>query len=211
MANVGDDPAWTGHVLAQANLYAFGRMAWNPSASPETVAAEWVQLTFGQPEPVAGTVARMLLRSWRIYENYTAPLGVGWMVTPGTHYGPSVHGYEYSRWGTYHYADSGGIGVDRTVRTGSGFTGQYGDERAARYEDPGRCPDELLLFFHHVPYTHRLKSGKTVIQHIYDSHFDGADGVDWLIEAWSSLEDRIDPGRFENVRARLELQRANAS
>jgi alpha-glucuronidase len=211
VANVGDDPSWTGHVLAQANLYAFGRLAWDPGIDPRTVAAEWVTQTFGPAEPTASAVTRMLLSSWGIYESYTAPLGVGWMVTPGIHYGPSIDGYEYSRWGTYHFADSGGIGVDRTMKTGTGFTAQYEPGQARIYEDIDSCPDELLLFFHHVPYRHRLKSGKTVIQHIYDSHFDGAEGARRLLDTWLSLAGHVDPVRFEQVRGRLELQVANAN
>jgi alpha-glucuronidase len=211
VANVGDDPSWTGHVLAQANLYAFGRLAWDPALEPRAVAAEWVSQTFGPAEPVFSTVLGMLLESWPVYESYTAPLGVGWMVTPHYHYGPDIDGYEYSRWGTYHFADRDGIGVDRTVATGTGYTAQYEAERAALYEDIGRCPDELLLFFHHVPYTHRLKSGKTVIQHIYDSHFDGAAAAERLRDAWLSLAGQVDAARFENVRRRLELQVANAA
>jgi alpha-glucuronidase len=174
------------------------------------VAAEWVTQTFGQAEPVFSTVLRMLLESWSIYESYTAPLGVGWMVTPHDHYGPDIDGYEYSRWGTYHFADRDGIGVDRTVATGTGYTAQYEASRAKLYEDLASCPDELLLFFHHVPYTHRLKSGKTVIQHIYDSHFDGAAAAEGLLAAWQSLAGLVDPPRFENVRRRLEEQVANA-
>jgi alpha-glucuronidase len=211
VANVGDDPSWTGHVLAQANLYAFGRLAWDPRLPSRAVAAEWVAQTFGSAEPVFSTVLGMLLESWQVYESYTAPLGVGWMVTPHHHYGPDVDGYEYSRWGTYHFADRDGIGVDRTVATGTGFTAQYEPGRAALYEDLASCPDELLLFFHHVPYTHRLKSGKTVIQHIYDSHFEGAAAAQRLMETWRSLEGQLDPARFANVRDRLELQVANAA
>jgi len=211
IANVGDDPSWTGHVLAQANLYAFGRMAWDPELDPATVATEWVTLTFGPSEPVLSAVTGMLLDSWGIYESYTAPLGVGWMVTPGSHYGPSIDGYEYSRWGTYHFADRDGIGVDRTMQTGTGFTAQYQPERAKVYEDLATCPDELLLFFHHVRYRHRLRSGKTVIQHIYDSHFEGATAARRLLEAWTGLAGHVDPVRFEQVLARLELQVANAA
>jgi alpha-glucuronidase len=211
VANIGDDPSWTGHVLAQANLYAFGRLAWDPAVSPQEVAAEWVTQTFGPAEPVFSTVLGMLLDSWGIYESYTAPLGVGWMVTPHYHYGPDIDGYEYSRWGTYHFADRDGIGVDRTVATGTGYTAQYEPVLAKLYEDIASCPDELLLFFHHVPYEHRLKSGKTVIQHIYDSHFDGAAAAEGLLSSWQSLAGRVDPARFENVRGRLELQVANAA
>lgn len=210
VANIGDDPSWTGHVLAQANLYAFGRLSWDPAVESRAVAAEWVTQTFGPAEPVMSTVLGMLLESWSIYESYTAPLGVGWMVTPHYHYGPDIDGYEYSRWGTYHFADRDGIGVDRTVATGTRYTAQYEASRSTLYEDLASCPDELLLFFHHVPYTHRLKSGKTVIQHIYDSHFDGAAAAEGLLAAWQSLAGRVDPPRFENVRRRLEEQVANA-
>jgi alpha-glucuronidase len=91
--------------------------------------------------------------SWRTYERYTAPLGVGFMVTPQTHYGPSVNGYEYSGRGTYHFADRYGVGVDRTVKTGSGFAGQYPEPLESTYEDVATCPDELLLFSTTLPMT----------------------------------------------------------
>jgi alpha-glucuronidase len=152
----------------------------------------------------------MLLDSWGIYESYTAPLGVGWMITPHTHYGPDIDGYEYSRWGTYHFADRDGIGVDRTVKTGTGFTAQYEAARGALYEDIATCPDELLLFFHHVPYGHVLRSGKTVIQHIYDTHFGGEAAARQLLDTWLSLEPHLGRATFANVRGRLELQVANA-
>lgn len=210
VANVGDEPSWTGHVLAQANLYAFGRLAWDPALTPETVAAEWAVQTFGADGPAASAVTRMLLDSRGIYESYTAPLGVGWMVTPGSHYGPDIDGYEYSRWGTYHFADRDGLGVDRTTATGTGFTAQYEPGQARIYEDIDACPDELLLFFHHVPYRHLLKSGKTVIQHIYDSHFDGAEAARKLLDTWLSLEPYVETATFGNVRGRLESQVANA-
>ena len=152
----------------------------------------------------------MLLRSREIYESYTAPLGIGWMVTPGTHYGVSVDGYEYSRWGTYHYADRDGIGCDRTAASGTGYTMQYSPKIAELYEDIKSCPDELLLFFHHVPYTHVLHSGKTVIQHIYDSHFDGAEAVSRLIRQWESVEDKIPGDIFRERMKRFREQLDNA-
>lgn len=210
VSNIGDDLNWTGHLLAQANLYGYGRLAWNPSLSSEEITREWIVQTFGPDPVVADTVSRMLLESWSIYESYTAPLGVGWMVNPGSHYGPNVDGYEYSKWGTYHYADHAGIGVDRTVRTGTGYTAQYHPPRSDEYESLERCPDELLLFFHHVPYTHKLKSGKTVIQHIYDSRFEGAERAQGLVEAWRSLRGRIDESRYNQVLERLEEQAEHA-
>jgi alpha-glucuronidase len=210
VSNIGDDMNWTGHILAQANLYGFGRLAWNPGLSSEQIAREWIVMTFGDDPEVTTVVSRMLLESWRIYENYTASLGVGWMVNPGHHYGPNVDGYEYSKWGTYHFADCRGIGVDRTVKTGTGYTAQYHAPQSDIYESLETCPDELLLFFHHVPYTHKLKSGKTVIQHIYDTHFEGARQAEGLVEAWASLKGKIDAERFGHVLQRLREQAEHA-
>lgn len=210
VSNVGDDPNWTGHILAQSNLYGFGKLAWNPQFLSEDITNEWIRLTFGNDPEVVKTISEILLSSWTIYESYTAPLGIGWMVTPGIHYGPNVDGYEYSKWGTYHYADHEGVGVDRTVKTGTGFIGQYKPEVAEMYESLEKCPDELLLFFHHVPYTHKLHSGKTVIQHIYDSHFDGVQKVIDMKNKWTKLQYFMDENRFNQVAERFELQLLDA-
>ncbi|SDP64059.1 alpha-glucuronidase [Streptomyces sp. cf386] len=208
VSNVGDDPFWTGHPLAQANLYTFGRLAWQPDADPGRILDEWIRLSFGTG-PAAGLRA-VLAGSWRTYEKYTAPLGVGWMVQPGHHYGPSVDGYEYSPWGTYHFADRDGIGVDRSVATGTGYAGQYAKAWAEAYESPETCPDELLLFFHHVSYEHVLRSGKTVIQHIYDTHFEGVEEVEEAREVWASLAGLMDPARHARGAERFEEQLRSA-
>ncbi|MFC4306827.1 alpha-glucuronidase family glycosyl hydrolase [Cohnella boryungensis] len=210
VANVGDAPNWTGHLLAQANLYGYARLAWNPGLSSEEIAREWVRMTFGRDWEAERVILQMLLDSYNIYEAYTAPLGVGWMVNPDHHYGPNVDGYEYAKWGTYHYADRDGIGVDRTVATGTGFAGQYHSPNSERYESRESCPDELLLFFHHVPYKHRLNSGKTVIQHIYDSRFEGAERAAELLTLWESIGERIDEELYGQVRQRLLHQREHA-
>ncbi|ASA23931.1 alpha-glucuronidase family glycosyl hydrolase [Paenibacillus donghaensis] len=210
VSNIGDDPNWTGHLLAQANLYGYGRLAWNPELSAEDIAQEWAQLTFGPMEPVVETVCRMLLDSWSIYESYTAPLGVGWMVNPSHHYGPNVDGYEYSMWGTYHFADCGGIGVDRTTATGTGYAAQYNGSNAERYEVLESCPDELLLFFHHVPYTHKLHSGTSVIQHIYNAHFEGVEQARGLLAQWQELEGRLNEQLYSQVAGRLKEQAEHA-
>ncbi|GGH49885.1 xylan alpha-(1-_2)-glucuronosidase [Paenibacillus silvae] len=207
VSNIGADACWTGHPLAQANLYGYGRLGWNPDLSAEQIADEWVRLTFGHDEQVVERITGMLLSSLDIYENYTAPLGVGWMVNPDHHYGPNVDGYEYSKWGTYHFADRYGIGVDRTVKSGTGYTSQYHPENAARYESLETCPDELILFFHHVPYTHVLHSGKTVIQHIYDTHFEGVEQAEALAETWRELEGKVDPVIYSKV-AELQAEQA---
>lgn len=211
VSSIGDDENWTGHTLAQANLYGYGRLIWNPSLSAEDIAEEWVKLTFGCDEQVVMTVRGMLMMSWPIYESYTSPLGVGWMVTPHYHYGPDVDGYEYSRWGTYHFADRNGIGVDRTLGTGTKYVSQYSSPNDQIYGSVESCPDELLLFFHHVPYEHVLQSGKTVIQHIYDTHFEGAQAVQWLNKEWNDLEGKIDEDRFTQVAGRLAEQATHAN
>lgn len=210
VSNIGADANWTGHLLAQANLYGFGRLAWNPEASAEEIAREWVMLALSRNEQVVNTVCGILLDSLDIYESYTAPLGVGWMVNPNHHYGPNVDGYEYDKWGTYHFADCHGIGVDRTVASGTGYTGQYQGANAAAYESLDNCPDELLLFFHHVPYTHRLQSGVTVIQHIYNTHFDGAARAAQLVERWSELKGVLDAQLYAHTAERLSEQAEHA-
>ncbi len=210
VANVGDSPFWTGNPLAQANLYGFGRLCWQPSLSSEEIAKEWTALTFGSENPASEKITGMLMKSRTIYENYTCPLGIGWFVNPEHHYGPSVDGYEYSRWGTYHYADCKGIGVDRTAATGTGFTAQYQPQAAEIFDNLKTCPENLLLFFHHVPYSYRLKNGETLLQHIYNTHFDGYNGVVKLKEIWLALKGKIDGEIYEEVSRRLDLQLQNA-
>ena len=187
VSNVGDDPFWTGHPLAQANLYAYGRLAWDPGLDPAAILDEWIGLTFGADPALRRTLHEIMDDSWQTYEQYTAPLGVGFMVRPGHHYGPDVDGYEYTAWGTYHFADRDGIGVDRTRATGTGFTGQYPPPWSDIFESLHTCPDDLLLFFHHVPYGHVLHNGSTVIQHIYDSHSAGAAAAEHMRNLWRGL------------------------
>jgi alpha-glucuronidase len=215
VSNAGDDPCWTGHPLAQANLYTVGRLGWQPDADPLRVLDEWIELTFTpertpDPERLRAGLRAVLYGSWRTYEKYTAPLGVGFMVQPGHHYGPSVDGYEYSPWGTYHFADRDGVGVDRSRATGTGYAAQYAKPWSELYESPDTCPDELLLFFHHVPYGHVLHSGKTVIQHIYDTHFEGVEEVEEAQRVWASLADLVEPGRHARVAERYGEQLRSA-
>ncbi len=207
--NTGNDMNWTGNDLAAANLYGFGRLAFDTGLTSQEIATEWIRMTFALPQKEEEILCKMLLRSRDVYEKYTSPLGIGWMVTPNGHYGPSIDGYEYSRWGTYHRADHLGIGVDRTDK-GTGYAQQYYEENAAMYNDPSSCPEELLLFFHHIPYTYRLKSGKTLIQHFYDSHFEGAQEAEGLLREWESLEQFIPKEVYARVKERFSLQLDNA-
>lgn len=215
VSNVGTDEFWTGHPLAQANLYAYGRLAWDPTLDATAILREWAELSFNGSDECVQLAVEVMGRSWETYEKYTAPLGVCFMVEPGHHYGPSVDGYEYSKWGTYHYADRDGVGVDRTRATGTGFTGQYRGPWRDTYESLADCPDELLLFFHHVPYSHVLHSGKTVIQHIYDTHFEGVEEVARMQESWAAASDCVDAGMspqfHQRVSDRLAEQLRSAS
>jgi len=211
VANVGSDPNWLAHPLAMANLYGFGRLAWDPTLSAQTIAEEWTRLTFGNDAITVDTIDAMLLSSWNIYESYTGPLGAGTLTDIlGSHYGPGVESSERNGWGQWHRADQAGIGMDRTVATGTGYVGQYSPAIAKLYESVETTPDELLLFFHHVPYSYKLHSGKTVIQHIYDSHYDGASRAAALVTRWQSLQGRVDPQRYEDVLQRLEYQAGHA-
>ncbi|MBE6088833.1 MAG: alpha-glucuronidase [Clostridium beijerinckii] len=206
IVNVGNDENWTGHFLAQANLYGYGRLAWNSDITSEAIAEEWITLTLGNNPVVMKNVKDILINSWEAYEKYTSPLGIGWMVSPGHHYGPDVDGYEFSPWGTYHRADCKGVGIDRTIEKGTGYSEQYNEPIKSKYNNLESCPDELLLFFHHVPYTKVLKSGKTVIQHIYDTHFEGFEIVENFIHKWNELKDIIDEKVYEQVLERLNIQ-----
>ena len=191
--------------MAAANFYGFGRLAFDTGLSAEEIAREWIACTFGTNAEIMKVLLPMLMDSWSIYESYTSPLGIGWMVNPSHHYGPNVDGYEYDRWGTYHRSDCHGMGVDRTTE-GTGYTAQYNEPNASMYEAMETCPEELLLFFHHVPYQYRLKSGKTLIQHIYDSHFEGAMRAQEMLEQFRRLDKFLEPEVYERIRARLKHQ-----
>jgi len=210
VAGIGRD-RWLGSPLALANLYAFGRLAWNPELDPAQIATEWTQQTFGLVDTVDRIVPDLLMRSWPAYESYTGPLGTQTLTDiTGSHYGPNIESSERNGWGQWHNADAQGVGKDRSVATGSGYAGQYPPELAKLYENPTTTPDDLLLFFHHLPYTYRLHSGKTVIQHIYDSHFDGAAQAAQFVTEWSQLNSRVDPALYADVLGRLQYQAGHA-
>lgn len=196
VSNTGDDFCWTGSELAAANLYGFGRLAFDRFLTAEKIIAEWCALTF-EDELARRVTAEILLGSHKAYEAYTVPLGLGWMCKPNHHYGPDPWGYEFDRWGTYNRADRNAVGVDRS-HSGTGYAALYNPPLAEVYDSVNRCPDELLLFFHRVPYDHRLHSGKTVIQHIYDAHFEGYEQAEHFAELWKTLEGRIDERTFRN-------------
>jgi len=227
VACVGRD-RWLGSPLALANLYAFGRLAWDPSLDPAQIAEEWIKQSISSDPQVVATVQNMLMQSWPAYEQYTGPLGLQTLTDiTGSHYGPNIESSERNGWGQWHDADAKGLGKDRTVATGSGFTGQYPPQIAKLYENSAYTPENLLLFFHHVPYTWRLypktvhtmvegrpeyqtEPSKTVIQYLYDSHYEGAAQAAKFVADWDSLKSKLDPALFEDVRARLVYQSGHA-
>ncbi len=207
---VGRD-GWLGAPMAMANLYAFGRLAWNPNLSADEIAAEWTKQTISTTPEVVATVDKMLMQSWPTYVHYTGFLGTQTLTDiTGSHYGPNIEASERNGWGQWHRDDAKGIGMDRSVATGTGYAGQYPPELARIYESAATTPESLLLFFHHMPWTYRLHSGKTIIQYVYDIHYQGAEEAAQLGKEWATLKDKIDPQLFEDERARLEYQAGHA-
>jgi alpha-glucuronidase len=207
VSNLGNDENYTGHPLAAVNFYTFGLLAWDPKIDPEAAVSRWSRLTYGFASEAEKELTGLLLSSRRIYEKYTAPLGIGWMVNPHDHYGPNPSGYEYDLWGTYHKADRNAVGIDRTAK-GTGYLSQYPEEIRKKYEDPETCPDLYLLFYHRLPYTFRMRDGRTLIQRIYDDHFEGLEETRALAEKLLALPfPEPDAGV---IRERMEKQLYNA-
>jgi alpha-glucuronidase len=200
VVNVGTNTTWLGSHMALSNLYAYGRLAWDASLEAEEVLQDWVRLTFGFDEQVMNVITDMSMKSWPAYENYSGNLGIQTLTDIlYTHFGPNPASQDNNGWGQWTRADKFSIGMDRTVKNGTGNAGQYPPEIAQMFENIDTTPDNLLLWFHHVPYTQRLKSGKTVIQHFYDAHYEGAATAQKFVQQWESLEGKIDTERYENV------------
>ena len=207
VSNLGRDDNWTGHPFAALNLFAYGIFAWNPDSDPETVIRNWTLLTYGLPEDQANILTAMLLGSRSVYEKYTANLGLCWMITPNTHYGPNPYGYEFQAWGTYSRADRNAVGIDRS-ENGTGYVTQYPPALQALYASPETCPDNLLLFFHRLPYDYRMRDGRTLIQRLYDDHFEGCEQVQAMSQELEKLT-LPEPDKQECTE-RMEAQKRNA-
>ena len=211
VANVGLDANWLHHPMAMANLYGFGKLAWNPALTAGEIVDTWTRLTFGNNSKVVFIVDGLQTNSWRVYEQYTGPLGMGTLTNIlGIHYGPGIESAERNGWGQWFRGDSKGIGMDRTVATGTGYIGQYPPQLAKIYESLATCPDSLLLFMHHVPYNYVLHSGKTVVQHVYDSHYDGAAAAASYAPRWRGLHGLIDDERYNETLWLFEYQATHA-
>lgn len=203
----GSNTTWLGSFLAPSNLYAYGRLAWNASEDPLVILQDWIRLTFGSDEEVMNTIVDMSMRSWPAYEGYSGNLGVQTLTDIlYTHFGANPASQDNNGWGQWTRANNFSIGMDRTVKNGTGNSAQYPPLIANMYENVETTPDNLLLWFHHVPYTHRLRSGKTVIQHFYDAHYEGAATAQRFVEQWESLKGRIDSQRYEHVLFKQKFQ-----
>ncbi|HEX6181947.1 MAG TPA: alpha-glucuronidase family glycosyl hydrolase, partial [Chitinophagaceae bacterium] len=165
VSNIGNDRNWTGHPFGQANWYAYGRLAWDPGLSSAAIADEWIRQTFGNNEQTISTIKKIMLASHEAMVNYMTPLGLHHIMGTGHHYGPApwVSNVGRADWNPvyYHRADSIGVGFDRTA-TGSNALSQYAPEVRRIYENMKTCPEEYLLWFHHVPWTFKMKSGRTL-------------------------------------------------
>ncbi|KIX03462.1 uncharacterized protein Z518_07014 [Rhinocladiella mackenziei CBS 650.93] len=211
VVNVGTNTTWLGSHLAMSNLYAYGRLAWNAAEDPQSMLQDWIRLTFGLDPTVMKTITDMSMASWPAYENYSGNLGIQTLTDIlYTHFGPNPASQDNNGWGQWTRADRDTIGMDRTVSNGTGFSGQYPAEVAEIYESISTTPDNLLLWFHHVNYTHRLHSGKTVIQHFYDAHYAGAETAQTFVSQWETLRGKIDQQRYDEIHFRLVFQAAHS-
>jgi alpha-glucuronidase len=214
VANTGTDRNWCGAVFACANWHAFGRLAWNPHATSADLAEEWLRMTFTNDAAFIEPVTRMMLGSRQAAVDYMTPLGLHHLMARGHHYGPGpwVSGGPRADWTSvyYHRADERGIGFDRTA-SGSNAVGQYAPAVRDRFGDPARVADDYLLWFHHVPWDHRLRSGRTLWDELTFRYCRGVEYVRGMQATWQTLAGRIDAGRYEETRTFLAIQEQEAA
>lgn len=214
VANIGTDVNWCGHHFAQANWYAFGRLAWNPSLTSDRIADEWLRQTFTSQPAFVRPVKEMMLQSREAVVNYMMPLGLHHQFAWGHHYGPepwcSVPGARPD-WlpSYYHKADKEGIGFDRSSK-GSDAVSQYPDSLRQIYNDKATCPEIYLLWFHHVPWQHQMKSGRTLWGELCHAYDRGVRQVRGFQEVWDSVEPFVDVRRFREVQSKLKIQMRDA-
>ena len=222
VANIGDNVNWCGHHFAQANWYAFGRLAWNPNLTSEEIANEWLQQTFSLGSAVANSslftlhssLLNLMLRSREACVSYMMPLGIHHIFAGTHHYGPEPW---YAPRGLradwtppyYHKADSIGLGFDRTL-TGSANVKQYPDDLCRLYNDINTCPENLLAWFHHVPWDHKMKSGRTFWDELCHKYDEGVHETRRFLAIWDAMQPYIDAQRFEEVQRKLRIQARDA-
>lgn len=212
VANIGLDTNWCGHHFSQANWYAFGRLAWDPTLTSETIANEWLEQTFNASNNEA--LKSMMLRSREACVDYMMPIGLHHIFAFDEHYGPEPDGFNAHvplEWCPvyYHKANNDSIGFDRT-HTGSNATAQYREPYCTIYDDINTCPERYLLWFHRVPWSYRLKSGRSVLEEMEFRYSRGVSEVEDFIRIWNEAKPFIDQQRWQEVDARLQHQLDNS-
>ena len=221
VANIGDDTNWCGHHFAQSNWYAFGRLAWNPSLTSKEIAEEWLAQTFGTQSNhnskfsiLNSQLLQLMLDSREACVNYMMPLGIHHIFAGTHHYGPEPW---YSPKGLradwtppyYHKADSIGMGFDRTLK-GSANVRQYPDELCRLYNDIKTCPENLLTWFHHVPWDYRMKSGRTFWDELCHKYDEGVHQARHFLAVWDAMQPYVDSQRFNDIQRKLRIQARDA-
>lgn len=219
VANVGNDTNWTGHPMAQTNWYAFGRLAWNPQLSSEEIIDEWMPMTLNYPEntpkEVIDGLKKMMLNSREAVVDYMMPLGLHHLFAFGHHYGPEpwcdIKGARPD-WMPpyYHRADSAGLGFNRSS-SGSNAVAQYPAQLAKKLDNINTCPEEFILWFHHVPWDFKMKSGATLWQELCNRYQSGVESVETMQRQWTAAKPYIDPELWNDVNERLMTQARDAN
>jgi alpha-glucuronidase len=213
VANIGNDINWTGHPFGQANWYTLGRLAWDHELTAEQIAGEWIHQTFGSNKQLIDTVKKMMLTSREAMVNYMTPLGLHHIMGYNHHHGPAPWFDKASRadWNPvyFHKADAAGIGFDRTSK-GTNYLGQYAPEVKSKFENIETCPEEYLLWFHHVSWDHKMKSGRTLWNELCLKYYAGVEAVRTMQKEWNLMEAYVDPQRFEQVKQLLAIQEKEA-
>lgn len=213
VANIGEDTNWCGHHFAQANWYAFGRLAWNHQLSSNQIADEWIRMTFSDNNEFVEPVKNMMLSSRETIVDYMMPLGLHHIFAEDHHYGPEPWLSQAARedWTSvyYHKADTIGLGFNRT-RTGSDAVSHYLPPLNNIYNDISTCPENLLLWFHHVPWNYKMNDGKTMWDALCYKYDSGVQQVREYQKVWDRMEQYVDSRRFEEVQSKLKIQARDA-
>ncbi|MEO8110089.1 MAG: alpha-glucuronidase family glycosyl hydrolase [Ginsengibacter sp.] len=209
VSNIGNDINWTGHPFGQANWYAFGRIAWDYNLSAVGIADEWIRQTFSNNQNFVNTIKKIMIASREAVVNYMTPLGLHHIMGFGNHYGPAPWYDKAPRadWNPvyFHRADSIGIGFDRTA-AGSDALAQYKPGVAKQFENLSTCPEKFLLWFHHVPWTYKLKSGRNLWNELCYKYNEGVDTARWMQSIWEKMRNHVDAQRFNEVKMLLNIQ-----
>ena len=214
VANIGSDRNWSGSHFDQANWYVFGRMAWDPEAArAETIAEEWARMTFSNDPRFVAPAVEMMMGSREAVVDYMTPLGLAHLMATDHHYGPGPWVDDLARpeWNPvyYHRADADRIGFDRTA-AGTNAVAQYAPEIAARFSDLSQVDERYLLWFHHLPWDYRMRSGRTLWDELVLSYDRGVADVGEMRRTWASLQPYVDAQRFEETAAFLGIQEKEA-